>query len=43
LEIQFTVTAITANGRAELLIASVTGNKKEKIYVSPDFLEVISK
>jgi hypothetical protein len=40
---EFTVTAITENGRAELPIGSVTGNKGEKIYVSPSFLDVISK
>jgi hypothetical protein len=40
---QFTVTAVTEKGWAELPIGSVTGNKNEKIYVSPDFLEIISK
>ena len=40
---EFTVTAITEKGWAELPIGSVTGNKGEKIYVSPSFLEVISK
>jgi hypothetical protein len=40
---EFTVTAITDIGWAELPIESVTGKKGEKIYVSPRFLDVISK
>jgi hypothetical protein len=39
---EFTVTALMDNGRAELPIGSVTGNPGEKIYVAPEFLEVIS-
>ena len=40
---EFTVTAITEKGWAELPIGSITRNKEEKIYVSPSFLEIISK
>ena len=40
---EFTVTALTDNGRAELPIGSVTGNPAERIYVGPEFLELISK
>jgi len=40
---EFIVTAITENGWAELPIGSVTGNKEERIYVSPGSLEVIRK
>jgi hypothetical protein len=39
----FTVAAITDKGWAELPIGAVTGNGGEKIYVSPNFLEVLSK
>jgi hypothetical protein len=40
---EFIVTALTDKGRAELPIGSVTGNHAEKIYVAPEFLELISK
>jgi hypothetical protein len=35
---EFTVTAITEKGWAELTIGSITGNPSERIYVSPEFL-----
>jgi hypothetical protein len=38
---EFTVNGITETGWAELQIESVTGNKGEKIYVSPSFLDII--
>ena len=40
---EFSVTAINEDGRAELPIGSITGNRGERIYVSPSFLEVVSK
>jgi hypothetical protein len=40
---EFTVTGINEIGWAELPIESITGNKGEKIYVSPRFLSVISE
>jgi hypothetical protein len=39
---EFTVTAITEKGWAELPIGSITGNQGEKIYVAPLFLEIIA-
>jgi len=39
---EFTVTALTEEGWVELPIGSITGNKGEKIFVSPTFLEIIA-
>ena len=39
----FTVTALTDEGTLELPIGSVTGNPGEKIYVKPEFLQLVSK
>jgi hypothetical protein len=39
---EFTVTALTEEGWAELPIGSITGHEGEKIYVSPPFLEIIA-
>ena len=40
---EFTVTAINAIGDAELQIESITGTSGDLIYVSPRFLQIISK
>jgi len=39
----FTVTAINQIGHVELQIESITGTSGDLIYVSPRFLEIISK
>jgi hypothetical protein len=40
---EFTVVAFNAIGWAELVIESVTGNFGQKIWVEPEFLQLISR
>jgi len=40
---EFTVTAVNLIGDAELQIESITGTSGDLIYVSPRFLQIISK